>query len=928
MIEEEFFNQIVCGIVISEMKSDGSFKVLKMNTEAERIVGYSFEELEGKRIDLFEMIYEDDVKMMNEKMCRLIETGENQSFEYRLKTRDRNICWIMGNCSKYEVESEDENAYTIFYTFMDITNRKAKEEEFHRLYKIKYNDYFNRAENSFISGYANLTRNTYNLIQDVTGYLADFYGEKTYKETYELFVAYHKEESIRNKLKDNLTAEALIEKFKNGEEDYTLLYPVIKSDGEEIMLNVTYYMMENPYHEIEAMIIIKDDSLQYVYDAIDNFASRRHYFIKAVVNFDRDILKIIHSENINLKDLIEKGKDLESIAMNIAENIVTDEDREYCKETLKRQNVINELDAHGQYVVQLRIKMEDGTENLVRMTYFYLSKQRKMIIVLGEMCSEEFEVRKKLENAKMKLLEEKEKELRNQQQIDLFLSLAEIGLWSLEIPENGEPRLMCNATMNKIIGIDGELTPEEKFVKHRDGVYKDDMEGFLAYINNIIERGFSEYEYRYDNPEKGLSFVRCVGVRDQSVTDKICFRGFHQDITDVMEEKKRHIFELNRANNAKSEFLSRMSHDIRTPLNGVMGMLEIAENCIDDKEKTTECLKKIKVSSEYLLSLINDVLDMTKLETGKMVFANESVDLLEILSSSQEMLFQLVREKCITVHTEGLKDFNPLRVYTSPLHLRQIIMNIASNSIKYNKVNGEIFMSCKEVERGEEMVVYQFSIRDTGVGMSEEFLPHIFDAFTQEANEARTKYKGTGLGMSIVKSLVENMNGTIEVKSELGVGSEFIITLPFKIDKNYNGNVEKIEVENISLEGIRILVVEDNDINAEIAQFMLEQVGAQVEIAENGQVAYDKFSGSQENYYDIILMDIMMPVMDGIQSTQKIRSIGSQYAKEIPIVAMTANAFQEDVQKTKEAGMNMHLSKPLDSNIMLKTIYRLVQKTN
>ncbi len=376
-----------------------------------------------------------------------------------------------------------------------------------------------------------------------------------------------------------------------------------------------------------------------------------------------------------------------------------------------------------------------------------------------------------------------------------------------------------------------------------------------------------------------------------------------------------------RANIAKSEFLSRMSHDIRTPINGIMGMLDISAKQMDAPEKLHECHDKIRTSSGYLLSLINDVLDMSKLETGEIEFSEESFDLREMIRSCFDILQPLAAENGITMKGQIKEDMPHPHLLGSPLHIRQIFVNIATNAIKYNKVGGSVTASIEEVSCSDNKVTYRFTIADTGIGISEEFQKRMFESFTQENGEGRTKYMGSGLGLTIVKKMVEQMNGQILVESKVGVGSTFTIILPFLIDKN-PPKPKTSESEDYSpvISGLKVLLVEDVELNLEILQYILKEAGVVITAATDGQMAVNMFNQSAIGQFDMILMDIMMPVMDGLTATKTIRALARADAKTIPIIAMTANAYAEDIKKSKEAGMNEHLTKPIDKNRMFKVM--------
>ena len=381
-----------------------------------------------------------------------------------------------------------------------------------------------------------------------------------------------------------------------------------------------------------------------------------------------------------------------------------------------------------------------------------------------------------------------------------------------------------------------------------------------------------------------------------------------------------------RANMAKTDFLRRMSHDIRTPINGIRGMIQIANTFPNDPIKLRECRDKIYEASGFLLDLVNSILDMNKLESGKVILEHKPFDLLEIFSETNNIVYMASEEKHLKFERQGV--FIQHRyLIGSPLHFRQILQNIASNSVKYNRDGGTVSCKVEETAFDGTTAVIRFECTDTGIGMSEEFLKHAFEPFAQEHSGARTAYMGTGLGLAITKQLTELMGGTITAESELGVGSKFVITIPFEVDEEYNKEEtgEKAADESVSLSGTRVLLAEDNELNNEIAVFMLDRAGIQTTIAWNGKEAVEIFAESEPNSFDIILMDIMMPVMDGLTAAKKIRGLDRPDAKEIPIFAMTANAFREDMEESIKAGMNEHLTKPLDESELLRAIRKYIR---
>ena len=414
-----------------------------------------------------------------------------------------------------------------------------------------------------------------------------------------------------------------------------------------------------------------------------------------------------------------------------------------------------------------------------------------------------------------------------------------------------------------------------------------------------------------------------------------CFWGYRADLAHRKQEKEKdekYKAELLRAakkaeaaNEAKTEFLQRMSHDIRTPINGICGMINVADHYADNMEKQTECRAKIKKTSHLLLELINEVLDMSKLESDEVVLEDIPFNLNSIFEEILGVIEHMAAEQNIRIIWEE-KEVTHWNLIGSPVHVKRTLMNILSNAVKYNKENGYVYISCREIPSEQTaMTTLEFVCRDTGIGMTEAFQKRIFEPFAQEHAGSRTKFAGTGLGMPITKKLVEKMGGTISFESKEGIGTTFLIRIPFRIDTDRKDRTEAEEKTETSIQGLHVLLTEDNELNMEIAEFVLQNEGTVVTKAWNGQEAVEIFRKSSPGEFDVILMDIMMPVMNGYEAAKMIRSLDREDAKVIPIIAMTANAFIEDRMRAKEAGMDEHIAKPVDRKLLVKVINELVK---
>ena len=515
-----------------------------------------------------------------------------------------------------------------------------------------------------------------------------------------------------------------------------------------------------------------------------------------------------------------------------------------------------------------------------------------------------------------------------------IIANAGFGTWYITLAEKQKPKMFANPMMQEALGIEGKnLTEEEIYEFWHSRIPEEELPSVEASVQEMLEGKVSENTYRWEHPEKGIIYVRCGGAAYKMEGKKQILGGYHGDVTKLVLEERNRQQELKkakeaaeRANVAKTSFLSRMSHDIRTPLNGIIGLLKIDEQHADNRELVDANREKIRVSADHLQSLINDVLQMSKLENGEFNLEYEALDLNQLSRDVLTIVEMRAAEAGITL--EYGKDSDEVKypyVYGSALHLRQIFVNVYSNAIKYNHVGGRIMTHFKLLGQEGDQVRYEWQISDTGIGMKPEFLEHIFEPFAQERTDARSIYRGTGLGMAIVKSLIDRMGGTIEVTSEEGVGSTLRIELSFRIAAKEELIEKKERLKEGSVEGLHLLMAEDNELNAEIAKLQLEEAGAEVTVVKDGQQAVELFEKLPAATFDAILMDIMMPVMDGLSATRAIRALEREDAGEIPIIAMTANAFEEDEKKSLEAGMNAHLSKPLKIELVVATIADLVK---
>lgn len=510
-----------------------------------------------------------------------------------------------------------------------------------------------------------------------------------------------------------------------------------------------------------------------------------------------------------------------------------------------------------------------------------------------------------------------------------FTALVDVPKQTMRIIKHPSSRIMAQAETRE--------WDMRKTIPHsvQIGVSADFREEFLAFLDmrTVAKRleGNTKLSMEYQN-QQGHTLL--ATIIPQGYGQKGTLNTILLVMQDVTEEKQRELEyqkelkktaeEAKRASVAKTDFLRRMSHDIRTPINGIRGMVEISRHYQGNEQKQEECREKIMVASSFLLNLVSDVLNMNKLESGEIVLESKPINLREMV---QEVI-TLVEGQAWELHIRvelGDMQLPHEDLLASPLHLRQVLQNIVGNAVKYNKEGGSVHISCRELSCDETNATVEFVCADTGRGMSPEFQAHAFEAFAQEDISARTTYKGTGLGLAIVKELVERMRGDIHFTSQQGIGTTFYLTLTMPLNPNPPQKAVASVVENdVSIKGMHVLLVEDNPLNMEIAEFVLTEHGAEVTKAWNGAEAVEAFQNSPPGTFDCILMDMMMPVMSGEEATRAIRASDRPDGAKIPILAMTANAFSEDEQRSLQAGMNRFLTKPIDEKKMLTAIVECV----
>lgn len=637
------------------------------------------------------------------------------------------------------------------------------------------------------------------------------------------------------------------------------------------------------------------------------------------VNFDTGEYEVYrNSERMSMDWGVQLRNGYQEAMECYVSNHVAAKDQERLRAVTQKDYVLSKLRTEKKFSVRYQVK--DRTFGLKHMEMHFsttgksikknciIFAQRDINAVVEQEEKYRLEARRSLEN---------------------ILEGARTGIWTIELEEGCAPRMYADRTMRSLLGISDELEPEECYQHWYKNIEPDYVEMVQESVGEMLETGRSEVTYPWHHPELGKIYVRCGGVLDKTFTKPgSSLNGYHQDITETTEARKKQeqaimdlLEKVRVANSVKSEFLSHMSHDLRTPINGILGMLDIIEKSPDDPERQKECRKKIRASAKHLLSLVNDVLQVSKLESGIPAEVEEPFDIHDILEDCVMILSGQAAEQDIQLTMEEV-DLQHSRLIGNPLYLEQILMNIVENAIKYNKPHGSVLVRVSEASGGDGIANYHFTVEDTGIGIRDEFKKHIFELFTQEDQGARTNYKGVGLGMTIVKRLVDRMRGNIEIESQVGKGTVIQVTLPIQIDGAWSAPpVDETRNLRSDIAGMRVLLVEDNEINCEIMKFMLEDAGAEVVTANDGKVAVDTFEEAAPGTFDCVLMDLMMPRMSGYEATRVIRSMDRSDA-DLPIIALSANAFEEDIAMAKEAGMNEHLAKPVD----IRKLFRIMSR--
>lgn len=638
------------------------------------------------------------------------------------------------------------------------------------------------------------------------------------------------------------------------------------------------------------------------------------------IDFNTGKYEIYQTGNLHNKEIAEKTRslnDYKALVRWYASEYVIQEDMDYFCNATSEETIMKHLLEKRDYVIRYRAKGLKQDFCYFDIQYADVSHnpgEKNVIMAIRNVDA---------------VVRTEEEMRRNTASVhEETLKGSGIGMWMIVIEDGVKPKMYTDSMMRELLGVDDEILPEDCYAWWYDHVDKNFVSQIDSNMEEILAKGRSEVSYPYNHPDKGTMYIRCGGCKSyDSVHNRIRIKGYHQDVTEIMTIKQKQDKELmdalvvaKRADRSKSEFISHMSHDIRTPLNGIIGMVDIASKNPEDAELQKRMCNNVRESAERLLNFMNDVIDYSEMEGSRMKLTHEPVDIANIIGNILELTDKQINDRNIQVVTDYGND--TYKLAGSLKHIRQVLYNIIENAIKYNKQNGSISISVHNEKTDEEKAECFVTVADTGIGMSREYVEHIFEPFTQGYEDARTSYKGTGLGMAICKRIMDYMQGTIEVKTEPGKGSEF--TVKFPLDIYEEDTVADENAANKDLAGYKILIVDDNSMNREITQFMVEELGAKAVTACNGKEALDTFRKSERGDFDCIIMDLMMPVMDGFEASERIRNLDREDSHTIPIIPLSASSSGEDMEKAVESGMNGYLVKPVSIELLKQTLQNMI----
>ena len=1055
-------NNIACllrknedGSISAEYVTPSFVHLMECDTQEEAL-----ELMDGE--NLFANTWPEDRQILKDMLFNRIGAEGASDITVRKITRKGNVIW----CAIHYAFIDDYEKHYIYATFTDITRLKRYEEQLQSVYTSLGDSFHQTDDDSLARVRANLTRN---IVEEANGSAAYVpgYEQISFVEALEERATYFPIEEERRIFLNTFSIDALTKAYMDGNVTTSrVLYSRLPNNSVfyvKISANVTRHPLTG---DLVVFITEESNNPEKLASTINGKILAKQFDLVAYIARDVYDVAIGDASMIkhgNIFPKVKHGSYREYLETQIIPALPKDEAyRQKIREAMDLKTVFEMFEVREPYSVDIEVDMEDG-HFYKRFDFYSVDPESEYCIVLKtDMTEVRLEQLEK--EARKRELEYSKQELAD---TDGIMADAGFGMWHITLEEGKAPSMRANSKMKELLGVEGQdLTEEQTYEAWYSRIPESEISGVQKSVGEMLEGKLSENTYRWIHPDGHEMYVRCGGVAKADGEGRYLLRGYHSDVTESVREDRAQrdaladaLVAAEHANRAKTTFLNNMSHDIRTPMNAIVGFTALATSHIDQKELVQDYLSKITVSSQHLLSLINDVLDMSRIESGKMTLEETQIHLPDLIHDLRTIILANVKAKQLDLNIDTQDVVNE-DIITDRLRLNQVFLNILSNAIKFTPPGGTIsFLVTEKPSPIPGHAVFEFRIKDTGIGMSREFQKTIFEAFTREKTSTVSGIQGTGLGMAITRSIVDMMGGTITVNSEEGKGTEFIVTIPCRLNDTpvcnetipelmglralvvdddtdtclsvcsmlraigmksdwacsgkeavirtreamkqkdafcayivdwqmpdingvevvrrirsiagdtapviiltaydwgeieeearkagvtsfcskpiflselrsvlaspFQSDMEENEPEEISVDftGKRILLAEDNEMNQLIAQAILTEAGLETAIAGNGEEAVKMMEEAPAGTYDVILMDIQMPVMDGYEAARRIRTFEDRAKAEIPIIAVTANAFEEDRKLALEAGMNGHLAKPYDIPKMMETLTQLL----
>lgn len=920
---EQYFQTVVKnlpgGVAVVNYKKDGSLVPEYLSDGFAEMTDMSLDEAwRLYKQDAMTGVHPDDVEAVNQKMMEFIKNDENHcEITYRLKKGKDKYIWVKNTLSLIQNEDGEHRVYAVYH---DITAEREEQELIRQQYKDLIVQHYTVPDpDVLVMGHCNITQNRIIEIKDQTNSgLLEHFGyvrEEFFLGIASLVV----DDEEREKFKSLYLNEPALAAFKRNDTEQILrCFIKLPQEPKGRYVQFKVNLVETPdTGDITGILTVTDITDQTIVDRILHQLSVISYDFVIDLNLDKDTFSVLTSNGNNL--MPETGCHSAWTA-SMENNAVVPKDKKTYANAMNKEEMLKRLKTEGRYTFAYSLTDENGDIRTKNMTVSAIDLR------IGRVC---------LVRADITDSVREQQGLLNMMAYTFEL-MALINIQTSSMTMYTRETVLDNLTPYYLENY--EASAEKFSISYEAG--EDNEEIRELFRLDTLLKGLEEkpvgydFVYPYQSVETGQRYKQINVLWGDANHQTICL--VRADVTDMLtsERKAKKTLEealllAEEANQAKSDFLTSMSHDIRTPMNAIIGMTALAVAHLDNTDKVSDCLQKISVSSKHLLSLINDILDMSKIEQAKISLNRMKISYKELMNQFIDIMMPQAKASGIQFKIED-GDIKHTAFWGDTLRISQIMINILSNAIKYTPAGGEVLFKTEEITPLDDSanVRYRFTVRDNGIGMPEDFLKHVFEPFTRSSVSARIE--GTGLGLSITKGLVDLMNGSIAVTSEVNKGSEFVVELEFEIADEDNDSKQvsvksDMDEKREIFKDKRFLIAEDNAINAEILSELLQMFGAESKVVGDGIKAVEAFNECQPDTYDAILMDIQMPDMNGYEATRKIRGLKREDAKTIPIIAMTANAFAEDIQSALDSGMNAHISKPIDLALLKNTLKKFLK---